>query len=339
MIPRVAYLVTYPRSAGGRDAVAQDVEALRSRVNGRVYHIAPPERIRPFFPERLFGLWLLPWLRRIEAQADVIHVLHGVLRDFPLLRFIRRPIVYSAMTAITGKIPPETAALARRVRITVSSSREAARLARSGVPATVLRPGIDLTRFPRLPPKFHRPGEPFTLLCGSAPWMIGDFARKGIDLLLDAAALDPALRLVFLWRGALRTEMRARLAARGLQESVRIVDGQANVVAELERAHAVALVASDPSVVKAYPHSLMEALACGRPVLLSPMLPMADDVAAAGVGVVTTDVQDGLSDLVMHYDRYAVTASAAPREIWSRDRWLAGIAAEYAARPDVANHA
>lgn len=332
MIPRVAYLVTYPRGAGDRDAVAQDVEALRLRVDARVYHLSPPEPLRRIFPERLFGLWLVPRLRRIEAQADVVHVLHGVLRDFPVLRLVRRPIVYSLMTGFRGQIPPDAAGLARRARITVSSSREAEALAGAGIPAAVLRPGIDLGRFRRLPPLAHGPGEPFTVLCGSAPWAEADFARKGIDSLLDAAASDPTLRLVFLWRGVLLGEMKARLAARGLQSRVRIVEGQADVAAELANAHAAALVASDPRVVKAYPHSLMEALACGRPVLLSPALPMADDVAALRVGVVAADARTGLSRLQEHYHRYANTAATAPREIWSRESWLAGVMAEYAAR-------
>jgi glycosyltransferase involved in cell wall biosynthesis len=42
--------------------------------------------------------------------------------------------------------------------------------------------------------------------------------------------------------------------------------------------------------VKAYPHSLMESLAAGKPVLVSRAIPMADYVARTGCGAVVEEV-------------------------------------------------
>ena len=153
-------------------------------------------------------------------------------------------------------------------------------------------------------------------------------------MLLDAAVADERLRLTFLWRGAMREAMRARIAARGLAERVDVTDTQVDVSATLAGAHAAALLASDSSIVKAYPNSLMEALVCGRPVLLSTQIPMSDDVAADGVGVVTpgaaaADARAGLDRLMANYEAYAARAQALPRERYSRERWLTGIVGLY----------
>ncbi len=334
--PRVAYFVTYPRDFDpAREAIAQDVVALRTRVDGQVHHIAPLERLRRVFPERLFGLWLLPALRRIETNSDVIHVLHGQPRFFPLLRSVRRPIIYSVMAGLDDHEPVSLKAFASVAALTVSVQRDATALRAQGLrQAEVLRPGIDLVRFPRLAARTYSAGEPFSVVVASAPWSDADFVRKGVDALLDSAVTLPNLRLVFLWRGVLAAEMRTRIAARGLGERVTLVDGRADMAATLTDVHAAALLVTDASVVKAYPHSLMEALACGRPVLLSKAIPMADEVEAAGTGVVTpgaspADARLGLVKLMANYAAYATQAAAAPRESWSRERWLDAVIATY----------
>ena len=336
MRPRVTFLVTYPRDVDpAREAVAQDVAALRSRVDGRTAHISPPEGLRRFFPERLFGLWLLPSLKRIEARTDVFHVLHGGLHYFPLLRFLRRPVVYSVLAGLRAGQPIDARPFDALAGLTVTGPRDAAVARTWGASRlTTLTPGVDLSRYPRSAPRPYASGDPFQVLVGSAPWSEADFVRKGVDALLDAAVADERLHLTFLWRGAMREAMRARAAARGLAERVDVTDTQVDVSATLAGAHAAALLASDSSIVKAYPNSLMEALVCGRPVLLSTQIPMSDDVAADGVGVVTpgaaaADARAGLDRLMANYEAYAARAQALPRERYSRERWLTGIVGLY----------
>ncbi|MEO6060700.1 MAG: glycosyltransferase [Thermoflexales bacterium] len=336
MRPRVTFLVTYPRGSDpAREAVAQDVAALLTRVDGQRVHISPPERLRRLFPERLFGLWLLPALRRIEAETDVFHLLHGGLRHFPLLGFLRRPIVYSVVAGLRPDRPINAGPISAAATLTVTGPRDAALARTWGAPRVVtVTPGIDLARFPRAAARAYSLGDPFKVLIASAPWSEIDFIRKGVDALLDAASADDRLRLSFLWRGRLFESMRARVAARGLAERVAIIDARVDVAAALTDAHAAALLVSDSSIVKAYPNSLMEALAVGRPVLLSTQIPMSDEVSGEGVGVVTRgatpeDAREGLHRLMANYANYTGRAQAFPRERYARERWLAETVAIY----------
>ncbi len=336
MRPRVTFLVTYPRGIDpAREAVAQDITGLLTRVDGRQIHISPPERFRRIFPERLFGLGLLPALRQIDAETDIFHLLHGGLRPFPLLGYLRRPIVYSAVAGLRPDRPVNARPIGARATLTVTGPRDAALARAWGATRVVtLMPGIDLARFPRAAAHGYSQGDPFTLVIASAPWSEIDFARKGVDALLDAAAADDRLRLTFLWRGRLLDPMRARIAARGLAARVTIIETQADMGATFADAHAAALLVSDSSIVKAYPNSLMEAQVVGRPVLLSAQIPMSDDVGGEGSGVVTPgasseDVRAGLTRLMANYAHYAGRVQALPRERYSRERWLRETVALY----------
>ena len=336
MRPRVTFLVTYPREVDpAREAVAQDIAGLLTRVDGRRIHISPPERLRRIFPERLFGLWLLGALRRIEAETDIFHLFHGGLRHFPLLGFLRRPIVYSVVAGLRADRPVDARRIGALATVTVSGPRDAA-LARAwgATRVATLRPGIDLARFPRAAARAYSSGDPFQVVIASAPWSEIDFVRKGVDALLGAAAADDRLRLSFLWRGRLLESMRARIAGHGLAARVTIIDGRVDMAAALADAQAAALLVSDSSIVKAYPISLMEALVVGRPVLVSAQIPMSDDVGGEGAGVVTPgaspeDVRAGLTRLMANYADYAARAQTLPRERYSRERWLEEIVGLY----------
>jgi len=69
-----------------------------------------------------------------------------------------------------------------------------------------------------------------------------------------------------------------------LSERVTVINQQVDVSKVLAQAHAAAVLASDAALIKAYPHSLLEALAAGRPVLVSRAIPMAEYVEQTGCG-------------------------------------------------------
>lgn len=50
------------------------------------------------------------------------------------------------------------------------------------------------------------------------------------------------------------------------------------------------LLAKEPDIVKAYPHSLLESLVAGKPVLVGRRIPLADYVRQRGCGIVVEDV-------------------------------------------------
>ena len=357
---QITHLVTYPRNVDPRrEAVAQDVAALDAATRGAaahttpqsVRHISPWEPSRPIYPERLFGLWLWPAARSLNATTDVFHVWHWP-RAFVFLRWLRKPLLFTANAGLSPVLASRAAGLMHtreHVHIVVSSQRDLKMLQAAGLDANLnptletasnnavsfIRPGIDLTRFPLLAAQTLTPGQPFKLLCASAPWQPADFARKGIDALLTAASAIPQLHLTFLWRDLLLAEMTQRVAQAGLGARVRVVNALADVSAELAQAHASVLLASDASIVKAYPNSLMEAICSGRPVLTSRAIPISDDVEALGCGVVANKVQAdavrmSVTQLIENYAAYETAARAVPRDRFDRTRWLSEYLQHYA---------
>ena len=69
-----------------------------------------------------------------------------------------------------------------------------------------------------------------------------------------------------------------------LSDRVEILRDWIDVAGVLRRVHAVVVLAGRPGLVKAFPHSLLEALAAGRPVLVSEGNPMAGYVRETGCG-------------------------------------------------------
>jgi hypothetical protein len=105
------------------------------------------------------------------------------------------------------------------------------------------------------------------------------------------SSLEDDLHLVFLWRGILYEEMMERVQARGLGGRVRVLNERVDVNMLLAEASAAVVLADRSDVVKAYPHSLLESLAAGKPVLVSRAIPMARWVEQAGLGVVVDRVE------------------------------------------------
>jgi glycosyltransferase involved in cell wall biosynthesis len=82
-------------------------------------------------------------------------------------------------------------------------------------------------------------------------------------------------------------ELKARITRLGVGSRVEVVPGRIQIGDYLKRAHASVLLAKRSDIVKAYPHSLIESLLAGKPVILTGALPMADFVRQRDCGIVT----------------------------------------------------
>jgi glycosyltransferase involved in cell wall biosynthesis len=331
----ILYHLMIPRPARPQlDAVVQDVESLQVRFGGQILHLNPTRRPGSLYPERLYGMHALPRLRQLEDQVRLHHVFNSRLYQFPYLRWLRLPIVYS----VSGSLSPlpeiqDLNRLQKLSTIVVNSQRDQQELLDAGLEnVRVVRPGIDLSRFSPAPVP---PGPGFTLLAGSAPWTGSQFTSKGVDALLEAAQARQDLRLVFLWRSLLAEEMRQRVSSSGLEERVEVIDRVVDVNQVLARVHAAVVLADDPTLVKGFPHSLLESLAAGRPVLVSQALSMAGDVDEMGCGqvvqqVTAAGVLEALSRLEERYEAFREAAQRVGRRDFSRESMLKAYGRVYA---------
>lgn len=315
------------------EAYSQEIALLQSRFGGHVVFVNPNRHLPVPAPRLAFGLAQLPSLRRAETGETIYHFFNPDPFAFPFLLGLRRPVVYTVAGGVETQ-RPNLGFLRRMAVVAVPDARSLARLQAWGLDNVALqRPGIDTARFAHHPMALAA-GDPCRVVVASAPWTRAQFATKGFDALLAAAQQMPDLHLTLLWRGVLVDEIRARVEAAGLGAQVQVIDGPVDVNAALARAHAAALFAARPGLVKSYPHSLLDALAAGKPVLTSRAIPMADYVAETGCGVAVENVTPdaicaGLAALRAGYDGYRRVAETVGRRDFSQAVALDAAAAIY----------
>ena len=286
----ILYLLTAPPPPfEGTDAVHQDVAALRDAFDGKLLNISPVETSTRRFPKQLFGLHKIRELRYLESQCKINHVFFSMPYPFLVLRLLRNPIFYTIGGSLDANRRPFALSQLRKFRgIIVSNDRDARILEAWGLRNyTIIPPGIDAST---LIPSALPLGRKLTLLMASAPWSGRQFELKGIDRLLATAAKLPYLRLILLWRGVLADELALRVRRFGLEQRIEVINRKVNINGYLEQAHATVLLAKNGGIVRSFPHSLMESLIAGKPVLLSDTIAMSDYVSKHQCGVVVREM-------------------------------------------------
>jgi glycosyltransferase involved in cell wall biosynthesis len=335
IMSNIYLLPTLPPKSDKTEAIAQELELLRRNFGGEIVYVNPNLTLpRPLIPRLGFGWHTLAQLYRLAQTADRFHFFNPDPFPYPFLLALPKPVIYTITAGVEER--PNLAYFRRMSLITVPDERSLARLQSWGLRNVALqRPGIAIQRFSHQPLPLNM-GEPLRLLVASAPWTPAQFRSKGFDALLAAAQKAPDLQLTLLWRGLLVEEIRRRIAALGLEERVTVIDQTVDVNAMLAQVHAAAIFATAPGIIKSYPHSLLDALAAGKPVLLSRTIAMADYVERECCGVVVDAVTPeailtALAELRAHYALYAHNAAGAGQRDFGEAAALEAAAAIYAA--------
>lgn len=309
----ILYLLpTLPPKSAKAEAIAQEIALLQRAFGGETRHVNPNAHLpRPLIPRLGFGWLQLPRLWRTGANVDLVHFFNPDPFPYPFLLCLRKPVVYTITAGVEKK--PNLAFFRRMAVVTVPDERTLAQLQAWGLTNVALqRPGINTQRFTHTPQPLAF-AQPLRLLTASAPWTHAQFKTKGFDALLTAAQHMPDLHLTLLWRGLLLDEIHQRVAQLGIGDRVTIIDKTIDVNTALATVHATAIFATSPGIIKSYPHSLLDSLAAGKPVLLSNTIPMADYVRQEQCGVTVSTVTpeaitDALIALRAGYTTYASNA-------------------------------
>ncbi len=308
------HLATLPPKMPQAEAIAQEINALQGHFGGDVIYVNPNQQSPLFIPRLLYGFHKLKELRKREASLHLHHFYNPDPFPFPYLRKLQRPVVYSVTCGVRDR-RPNLAFFASLAAVAASDKRSLQRLESWGLKNVVLvQPGIDTSRFARAPLPLR---SEIRLMVGSAPWTKGQFRTKGVEALLSAARQAPHLQLVFLWRGVLADEMERRVRRMNLEKQVTVLNRQVDVNQVLAGVHASITLATDPAIVKAYPHSLLDSLAAGKPVIVSQAIPMSDYVEQVGCGKVVEQVTP---DQILA----AVAALASEYEVLQESAWQVG---------------
>jgi glycosyltransferase involved in cell wall biosynthesis len=296
------------------------------------------------------GLERLRLLRRLIAGAPQVDVTHlmvtfqgnrvtpWVLGALPFIR--NRPFV---VTCPAGGFYP-VRLLRRASAVVALSARTTRRLREEGVDSVhLMPPGVDLERF-----------APETVLHGWADLGAGDGpfllfaghydAHGGLEQALDVFARVrrrvPRLRLITAMRhrhnqnGAkMRRRLAGMAASRGLDGAVIELGAMTNMAAAIHASHVVLFQPSRLGLKMELPLTLLEALACGRPVVVSNVETLPEIGGPPAVRVCPPDdpaLVDHLVDLIEDEHLFA-KASAAARSLAERRYDAAAMVSSYSA--------
>lgn len=283
-------------------------------------------------------LRLFRWLVLRPPRVDAVHLLvtfrsrrvQHALAALPLLR--RCPLVVTCLTATNLPLR-----LIRRSRAVVTiSGRTATALREAGVEGVVhIPPGVDLEWFR---PESSLAGRPEAR--GSRPTLLfaGHFVRGGgLDEALRLTGRlrnrIPGLRLVVAMRRArgesqewARTEIRRRSAVAGVTDLVDALDTVTDMRAVYHASSVVLFQPDNLGLKMELPMTLLEALACGKPIVVSGVPPLdelghdgpAVTLGAPGDSATATIVERLLTD-----ESFGQKAGKAARALAER-RYCAG---------------
>ena len=116
------HLTILPPKMPQAEALSQEISALQSVFGGDLLYLNPNISSPIYLPRLLFGFHKLPELRRREAQIDLHHVYNPDPFPFPILRFLRKPVVYSLSSGV-GEKRPNIRFLSRLTAVTVPDER------------------------------------------------------------------------------------------------------------------------------------------------------------------------------------------------------------------------
>lgn len=304
---KILYHITnLPPRLPNTEASLQELNALISHFGGKLIYLNPNTRSPIYLPRLLFGFHELKQIHREEDSYAAHHVYNADLFPFPMVRWLRKPVIYSVISGVANR-RPNVGFFNSLAAVTVSDERSLKRLQGWGIKnAYRVLPGINSTQFSYSPLPLE---SEFRLMVGSAPWLPGQFRTKGFEALLGAVKQNPQLRLICLWRGVLYEEMKRRVRELDLETQVETINQAVDVNQILAGVHACINLATNPAIIRSYPHSLMESLAAGKPVIVSDAIPMADYVRQNQCGTVVKEVTpagilQALAELIREYPHY-----------------------------------
>ncbi|EJL33376.1 glycosyltransferase [Caulobacter sp. AP07] len=283
----------------GRYSAFARVPRREVRHGVEVWHpryVAIPKFGSGWAPEALFrrGLALARRLQEAGRRFDVIdaHYFYpdGVAAAH-LGQALRLPVIITGRGTDLTLIPEETGPC-RRIRwaadqasamVTVCDDLRR-RLIALGAPAdriVVLRNGVDLWLFrpqDRAAARATLGLDGFTLLCVG-----GLIPRKGLDLVLDALANRPDYTLLIAGGGPLRAALETHARRLGVAGRVRFLGEVAH--ADLPGVYAAADVLVLASSREGWANVLLEAMACGTPVVATNVNGAGEVIRSGAAGV------------------------------------------------------
>jgi glycosyltransferase involved in cell wall biosynthesis len=191
--------------------------------------------------------------------------------------------------------------------------------------------GIDERRIKLIYPPASRTNykpakPPFKILFASSPPAANQFLSRGIFLILEAAKRLARVQFILVWRDRHHEALRALIDAAGV-DNVSVINGYVEDMGALyDSAHATVLPGLDYTSFKPAPHSALESLGRGKPLLVTPTSSIADVVTQWRCGIVFEPTICGfecaICDLMARYQEFQESCHRTVEACFSQEVFI-----------------
>jgi glycosyltransferase involved in cell wall biosynthesis len=288
------------------EAVSKEIASLRSGLDGEIdgsllsinnkeygLNLRGREKRVPL-PH---GLPLYPLVKPYASRFDVNHLFASAGERLltPILSRRNGVLTVAKDTATLRSFEQNCEALKRLRAIVVQGERDREILRQIGVREEALwliRPGIAVA-------PYREARGPFTILFASSPLNATDFLSRGIYLITAVAALLPEVRFLLIWRTHHLAKLERIVALAGVTNVVIRSGVIGDMTAVYDGVHAAVLPGLEHRSFIPCPRSGLEALAHGKPLLLSHLVSLAPSIVHSRAGAAFEPTIGGLKAAIL----------------------------------------
>lgn len=164
----------------------------------------------------------------------------------------------------------------------------------------VIPPFLELTRWNE---KELGTDSHFTLLFASSPFDEITFDTRGLNILLNAMEIvqDESIKLMLPWREKkLIPRLERILSELSIEDKVNVLTEFVDMAELYSRSHATIAPFSTFKNNKEIPHSIIESLACNRPVIVTPYIGFYKEIENSHVGIVASPTPEDIVKKITH---------------------------------------
>lgn len=292
----------------GREAVSKEIISLRKVFKNKVFIYSLSMSFGNFCIKKDIFLYyykllpLLPTISLLSKFSNISHIYTSV-NDIPFLRLVlgKRVVLTSVEGVNLKRLKNNRRLLKEKVKkIIVQSEKDRKILVGNGIPERkigIVYPGVDLEEY-RSPVRRVKKNEKLKILFASSPLKKEHFFSRGVDFLFKNSGVfeNSNLELTMLWRRLLKGDLDEKYG-KHYSSFVKIVDRYINDMPKYySQFHATILPYCGVVGNKSCPHSLIESLAAGKPVLVSEDVGISDLIEKEKCGVVFKLSEKGLEN-------------------------------------------
>lgn len=297
------------------EAISKEVEMLHGNFNSSIFNIETSN------PLSLSKARKLPFLK-----DGIYHIYTSLADRLFLPRLKGKPMILTGSAASSfSKTDKYTKFYEKLDYIAVESRYQKEQLLDMDVcedKIRLIRPGLDLKKFS---PSYAE-HDKFTVLFASSPPTEKRITPRGIPIILECAFQNPDIKFILIWRNAGYEKLAKKIKYMGLENVLVKNSLIRDMTTEYSEADCVVAPYNSIDEEKPVPRSLIESLACGKPILVSKNVDIRDIVISDNCGVVFEPDPESMSTAIKkiqkNYNNFKKASRKTAEKYFSKEDFI-----------------